>query len=104
MLDAVILMFIAALAWIGWAKGMLTPRAQFWVKFVGPFGLAWLTWYFFVCLSRSQPALVAGGMEAGQITVAFMVGGVWALLAKPRPRPPAQVRDEAGDTNGARTA
>lgn len=94
MLDAIILMFLAALAWIGWAKGMLTPRAQFWVKAVGPFGLAWMTYYFFLFLSRSQPALLAGGMEAGQLTVAFMVGGVWALLAKPKPRPPAPVRDD----------
>ena len=95
MFDAVLLMTLAALAWIGWLKGMLTPRAQFWVKFVGPFGLAWMTWYFFICLTRSQPALIAGGMEAGQLTVGFMVGGVWALLARPRPAPPAKLPDDA---------
>lgn len=94
MLDTILLMTLAAMAWIGWLKGMMTPRAQFWVKFVGPFGLCWLTWYFFHCLTRSQPALIAGGLEAGHWTVVFMVGGVWALLARPRPSPPENLSDD----------
>lgn len=85
MIDAVILMTLALLAWIGWFIGMIRPKAQFWVRFIGPVGIIWLTWYFFVAMTRSKPMLLAGGMEAGQITVAFMVGGVWALLAKPKP-------------------
>lgn len=93
MIDALILMTLAALAWIGWLIGMLRPRAQFWVKFVGPIGLAWLTWYFFVALSQSKPELLAGGLEAGRITVCFMIGGVWALLARPKPLPGDRVQD-----------
>lgn len=102
MIDALILLALAALAWIGWLKGMMTPRAQFWVQFLGPLGLAWLTYYFFVCLTASQPKLISGGLEAGQLTVACMIGGIWALLAKPRPLPPADAK--GGDQGGARTA
>lgn len=102
MIDTVILMFLAVLSWLGWLVGMLKPRAQFWVKFAGPIGLVWMTWYFIVALTRSTPQLIAGNMEAGQLTVAFMVGGVWALLANPRPKPPQD--RHADDTHGARHA
>lgn len=93
MIDAVILMTLAALAWIGWLIGMLRPKAQVWVRFVGPIGILWLTWYFFVALSHSSPALMAGQMEAGRITVAFMIGGIWALMARPKPKAASVKRD-----------
>lgn len=102
MIDAIILMTLAALAWIGWLLGMLRPKAQIWVRFVGPIGILWLTWYFFVALSQSSPALVAGQMEAGRITVAFMIGGIWALMA--RPKAPAGQPPAAKHGDGARAA
>lgn len=93
MIDALILLTIAALAWIGWLLGMLRTRAQLWVRFIGPIGIAWMTWYFFVALGASRATLIAGDMQAGHLTVAFMVGGIWALLA--HPKPPEKREDDA---------
>lgn len=84
--DAVLLLGIAALSWLGWLVGMCRKRAQFWVRFLGPIGLAYLAWYYlFVLLPRVKPELLGDGMQTGQWTIVFMVGGIWALLAKPRP-------------------
>lgn len=88
-IDAVLLLGIAALAWIGWLVGMFKKRAQWWVLFFGPIGIAYMGWYYFwVLLPRVQPALLGEGMQTGQWTIVFMVGGVWALIAKPRPPKP----------------
>ncbi len=90
MIDAIILLTLAAFAWIGWLVGMLKTRAQLWVRIGGPIGIIWLTWYFFVALCRSRPATLGDNLEAGQLTVLFMVLGVWALIARPMPDPAEQ--------------
>src|SRR5690242_14837864 len=96
MFDAITLMTCAGVSWLGWLVGMLRKRAQFWVIFLGPIGLLWLTWYFFLILSQSQPQLFAGGLQAGKPTVAAMIGGVCALLAKPKPERPHRTEGDGG--------
>jgi len=96
MIDTVLLMTLTALGWLGWAIGITRRRPQWWVVFFGPVGLVWLTWYFFLILSLSQPSLFAGGLEAGRSTVVAIVGGVWALLARPRPLKSPETPDSGG--------
>lgn len=105
MIDAIILLTSAALAWIGWLVGMMKKRAQFWVRFFGPPGVVYLAWYyFFVLLPKVKPALMVGGMQTGYWTLFFMIGGVWALLARPRPDKPVKRTDKHTDKGGAAAA
>lgn len=99
MIDALLLMTLAAFAFIGWLKGMLQKRAQFWVKFCAPIGLGYLAWYFFfVLVPNTEPAIMAGNLHTGWYPLACMVGGVWAFLAKPTPERPAGGQNNGGAT------
>jgi membrane associated rhomboid family serine protease len=83
-MDYLIVLMLAAGAIVGWILGALKPHRQAWILvFIGP-ALVVLGFYFVWQLFHTQPSLYSGEAEVGWPTLPCMIGGVWALLAKPR--------------------
>lgn len=77
-------LFLSAATLAGWWIGALKHNAQLWIRVGVAPATIWLGFYFLVQLLRAEAEIVTGTAEVGWPTLPCMVGGVWALLAKPK--------------------
>lgn len=92
-------LILAAIGLTFWVMGAAKPRRRTWVAVMLLPAVAVLGYYFALMLGNSTASLHATPAEVGYPQLLAMIGGVCAILAKPKAPPPA--RDHHDDTGAA---
>ena len=79
---------------VGWIMGAMRPHHRAWISIGGGPAVVFLGLYFYVVCQRTEPSLDFQPVGVHWSVLFFMIGGVWALLSKPKA--PAARNDDKG--------
>lgn len=80
-MDALLLMFLAALGAIGWLVGMARPRSPWWFRIMAVVAIALLTGYFLWLMVNAEPGWTSAHIKTGYGWVILITVGVLVLLS-----------------------
>lgn len=83
-MDLYLALTLAIVGLVSWIFGVMKPHRRTWVKAMVLPAAVVLLFYVGMVVPEIRPELYSGRIQLGWPQLIAIIGGVWALLAKPK--------------------